>query len=213
MCWGICTANQVPEALALLYKTNPNAQQVRAFHAQAGFVLLADLQFVEALSHFQLSMLDPREIIALFPQLRLASLPYEPSHPAHPCHWLANAMADMPALSASASAAAAAAAAAAGASGAAGAAGGAGAAAYEPHANIADLVAHGKAARKRRSDEAREHKIEIELVRFDDINYKIRLANEFCRLLSYICRFRPAYLTLVSHLWHVSPQTTMHHTA
>jgi hypothetical protein len=122
--------------------------------AQAGFVLLADLQFDEALSHFQLSMLDPREIIALFPQLRLPTLPYEPSHPAHPCHWLANAMADMPGLAASAAGAAA------GAS-AAGAAGGA----YEPHANMADLVAHGKAARKRRSDEAREHKIEIELVR------------------------------------------------
>jgi hypothetical protein len=126
---------QVPEALALLYKAHPSPQQVRQFHAQAGFVLLADLQFEDALSHFQLSMLDPREILALFPHLRLQSLPYTPSHPNHPVHWLHGAMAAASMSSSSSSS--------------------------DEHADITGLIQLGRISRKKRSDEAREHKVRL----------------------------------------------------
>jgi hypothetical protein len=124
------------------------------YFVQAGFVLLADLQFDEAFSHFQLSMLDPREILSLFPLLRLPSLPYQPSHPSHPRFWLPAALKGL----------------------------------NHPHTdaaetNIADLIAFGKIARKRRSDEAREHKIEIELIRDSDAELLQRVHVAVARFL------------------------------
>ena len=52
----------VDEALALLEKTKPSEGALRDFHAEAGFVLFADLQFREAARMWKLSSVDPREV-------------------------------------------------------------------------------------------------------------------------------------------------------
>ena len=68
------------EAAALLQRTHPTPQQLADFHLQAGFVLLRELDWVQAFEQYFPSApgLDPREILALFPDLTLAPMPYSP---------------------------------------------------------------------------------------------------------------------------------------
>ena len=73
-------AVRIEEALALLYKISPSSEQVKEFHAKAGFVLFRDLQFDDAMSHFHLSTIDPREIISFFPELISISVINHPFH-------------------------------------------------------------------------------------------------------------------------------------
>ena len=65
-------ASRTEEALALLQRTVPDTVRVLEFHVEAGFVMLRDLQLVQAFSHFVSSNVDPRELIVLFPDLIVA---------------------------------------------------------------------------------------------------------------------------------------------
>jgi len=69
------------EAAALLARTGPSTQALEQFHVQAGFVLLKQLEWVDAFekyfSHVSQAALDPRELITLFPDLITKSLPYD----------------------------------------------------------------------------------------------------------------------------------------
>ena len=63
--------SRTEEALALLQRTVPDTVRVLEFHVEAGFVMLRDLQLVQAFTHFVQSNVDPRELIVLFPNLVL----------------------------------------------------------------------------------------------------------------------------------------------
>ena len=63
--------SRTEEALALLQRTAPDTVRVLEFHVEAGFVMLKDLQLVQAFTHFVQSNVDPRELIVLFPSLVL----------------------------------------------------------------------------------------------------------------------------------------------
>eukprot|EP00475_Leptophrys_vorax_P011807 TRINITY_DN18300_c0_g1_i1.p1 TRINITY_DN18300_c0_g1~~TRINITY_DN18300_c0_g1_i1.p1 ORF type:complete len:696 (-),score=178.14 TRINITY_DN18300_c0_g1_i1:1059-3056(-) len=62
-------AMKIERATALLYKTDPTAEQVIKFHTQAGYSLFRNLEFIAATQHFMKAAVDPREIIVLFPDI------------------------------------------------------------------------------------------------------------------------------------------------
>lgn len=75
---------RIEKGLQLLMKDNPTRDQLHSFHAEAGFALLLNLQWKRAMEHFDSSDIDPRDIIFMFPNIRLEKFEYEIQHPSAP---------------------------------------------------------------------------------------------------------------------------------
>jgi hypothetical protein len=60
---------RIERATGLLYKTDPTAEQVMKFHTQAGYSLFRNMEFLSATQHFMKAATDPRELIAMFPDI------------------------------------------------------------------------------------------------------------------------------------------------
>mmetsp|Transcript_24844 Transcript_24844/g.86512 ORF Transcript_24844/g.86512 Transcript_24844/m.86512 type:complete len:998 (-) Transcript_24844:74-3067(-) len=76
-------AKQVDAAFDLLDNTTEARDKVAKlsrFHLDAGRVLWLDLDFEEALAHLTHARLDPRELIAMYPELQHADFHYRPKY-------------------------------------------------------------------------------------------------------------------------------------
>ena len=61
-------------------KSPPNRNELRSFHAEAGFALLCNLQWKRSMEHFEISDVDPRDIIYLFPKIKFKGFDYKIQH-------------------------------------------------------------------------------------------------------------------------------------
>lgn len=76
-------AKQVDAAFDLLDNTTEEHEKpakLSRFHLDAGRVLWLDLEFEEALNHLTLARLDPRELLAMFPDLQHPEFRYRPKY-------------------------------------------------------------------------------------------------------------------------------------
>jgi hypothetical protein len=65
-------SKRLEKALALFMKSEPSAEETKSFYLQAGFAYMKHFEFIEAANLFLRSRVDPRELIALFPDLSSA---------------------------------------------------------------------------------------------------------------------------------------------
>ncbi|ETO20625.1 hypothetical protein RFI_16594 [Reticulomyxa filosa] len=75
---------RIEKGLQLLMKTNPTSETKRGFHSKAAFSLFVNMYFKQAMEHFMISDIDPRDVIYLFPKVRPAKMSYTIKHPMAP---------------------------------------------------------------------------------------------------------------------------------
>lgn len=75
---------RIEKGLKLLMKSNPTQNELRTFQAQSGFALFQNLQWKRAMEHFEISDVDPRDIIYLFPAIKFNGFEYSIQHPSAP---------------------------------------------------------------------------------------------------------------------------------
>lgn len=80
-----CIVNlRIEKGLKLLIKSNPTQNELRSFQAEAGFALLGNLAWKRAMEHFEISDVDPRDIIYLFPSIKFNGFEYIIQHSSAP---------------------------------------------------------------------------------------------------------------------------------
>ena len=80
-----CIVNlRIEKGLKLLMKSNPTQNELRSFQAESGFALLGNLQWKRSMEHFEISDVDPRDIIYLFPSIKFNGFEYAIQHPSAP---------------------------------------------------------------------------------------------------------------------------------
>ena len=75
---------RIEKGLKLLMKSSPNRNELRSFQAEAGFALLCNLQWKRSMEHFEISDVDPRDIIYLFPKIKFNGFDYKIQHQSAP---------------------------------------------------------------------------------------------------------------------------------
>eukprot|EP01083_Nonionella_stella_P053338 141117_1 len=77
---------RIEKGLKLLMNdgVGPTQNELRAFQAEAGFALLCNLQWKRCMEHFEISDVDPRDIIYLFADIKFSGFEYEIQHASAP---------------------------------------------------------------------------------------------------------------------------------